>query len=87
MVKNNYDTATQGGDEGGNGKGVNIMLHSKFVALNLVKAMMVALLFFSCLPSSNADEVDTLIQKLKDKDRNVRWKAAWTLGTREYSCR
>ena len=59
------------------------MLHSKFVALNLVKAAMIALIFFSCLPSSKADEVDTLIQKLKDNDKYVRRYAAEALGNIE----
>src|SRR3990172_917616 len=65
---------------GGNRKGVNVMLHSKFVASKIVKAAMIALLILSCLPSSKADEVDTLIQKLKDKNWNVQQSAAEALG-------
>lgn len=65
---------------GSNGKGVNIMLHSKFVALNLVKAAMITWLIFSCMPSTKADEVDTLIQKLKDNGKYVRKIAAEALG-------
>ena len=86
MVKNNYDTATQG-MRGGNGKGVNIMLHSKFVALNIFNAEMIALLILSCIPfvgcgkaDKKADEVDILIQRLKDKNEGVRRMAAVALG-------
>ena len=56
------------------------MLHSKFVASKIVKAAMIALLILSCLPSSKADEVDTLIQKLKDKNWRVQQRAAEALG-------
>ncbi len=66
---------------GGNRKGVNIMLYNKVVVSNLVKAAMIALIFFSCLPFSKADKVDTLIQKLKDKDISVRRGAAGALET------
>ena len=50
--------------KGGNRKGVNIMLHSKVVVSNIVKAVVITLLIFSCTPSTKADEADTLIQKL-----------------------
>ena len=63
------------------------MLHSKFVALNLVKAAMIALLILSCIPfvgcgkaDKKADEVDMLIQRLKDKNEGVRRMAAMALG-------
>jgi len=72
---------------GDNRKGVNIMLHSKFVALNLVKAAVIALLILSCIPfvgcgkaDKKADEVDMLIQGLKDKNEGVRRMAAVALG-------
>ena len=63
------------------------MLHSKFAALNLVKAAMIALLILSCIPfvgcgkaDKKADEVDMLIQRLKDKNEGVRRMAAVALG-------
>lgn len=53
---------------------------SKAKYLNLVKAVVITLLIFSYMPSSKADEVDTLIQKLKDKESDVRSEAAMALG-------
>ena len=69
----------------GNRKGVNVMLHNKAKALNLVKAAMIALLiilfnaailFFEY---GKTDDVDMLIQKLKDEDCFVRDKATEAL--------
>ena len=48
------------------------MLHNKVVVSHIVKAVVITLLISSCMPSTKADEVDTLIQELKDKDSNVR---------------
>lgn len=59
------------------------MLHSKVVVSNLVKASMIVLLILSCIPfvgCGKGDNVDTLIQKLKNKDEDVRWRAAYALG-------
>ncbi len=64
------------------------MLHSKFAALNLVKAAMIALLTLSCISfvgCGKTDEVDTdkvgtLIQWLKDEDKSVRVLAVEELG-------
>ena len=68
--------------------GANIMLHSKFAALNLVKAAMIALLTLSCISFAgcgktdevDTDKVGTLIQWLKDEDRSVRELAAVGAG-------
>src|SRR3990167_758501 len=77
---------------GGNRKGVNVMLHYKVVVWNLVKAAMIALLILSCIPfvgcgkaDKKADEVDMLIQGLKDKNEGVRRMAAVALGERKDS--
>ena len=59
------------------------MLHSKFVALNLVKAAMIALLILSCMSfigcgktdEVDADKVVTLIQWLKNNDSGIRQMA------------
>ncbi|MGR3309683.1 MAG: HEAT repeat domain-containing protein [Candidatus Brocadiales bacterium] len=48
------------------------MMHNKGIVLSLVKAAIITLLIFSCMPSSKADEVSTLSQKLKDEDPDVR---------------
>ncbi|MGR3311328.1 MAG: HEAT repeat domain-containing protein [Candidatus Brocadiales bacterium] len=57
------------------------MVYTRAKALSLVNAAMITLLiFFSCLPFSKADEVDTLIQKLADKEILIRRSAAGNLG-------
>lgn len=55
------------------------MMRNKIMVSNLIKAAIIALFIFSCMPYSKADEVDTLIQKLKDKDSGIRWKAVEAL--------
>ncbi len=55
------------------------MILNKVMALNFIKAAMITLLIFSYMPSSKADEVSTLIQKLKGKDPFARRDAAEAL--------
>ena len=60
----------------------------KNINTNLVKAAMISLLTLSCISfvgcgktdEVDADKVDTLIQWLKDKDKNVRQLAALEMG-------
>ena len=64
-------------------------INTKFAALNLVKAAMIALLILSCISFAgcgktdeevDTDKVGTLIQWLKDEDNSIRVLAAEELG-------
>lgn len=60
-----------------------ITMRNKTKAFNLIKAAMITLLISFCLPfvgCSKTDEVEILIQKLKDEDPSVQTKAAKALG-------
>ena len=55
----------------------NIKLFKNAFIIILLISFCLPLIFISC---SQTDHVNTLIQKLKDKDPDVRYKAAEALG-------